>query len=169
MGTVGGIVEAVAGKKVDMPPWMHQVKIQGYDMVACKEGTSSACSAYLSYATKEQTIDALDPPLLIPGGFNTRGQIDLFGAALKFGLTLSRERFKVELEGPPLKLGGGALVVQRSKTDAKKGPRIKMKAEFSKKDIFLYMEGYGKVSSAEVTMGEANAVLMVTNTRSFLT
>ena len=72
----------------------------------------SACSAYMSSATQDVTIDALEPAMQIPAGFSMQGALRLFGARVGFNMGFGGTMLVTELDTEPLKFFYGMITVR---------------------------------------------------------
>jgi len=146
-----------------LPKWLGSIAIKPYDTAACKKSSKSgpACFAYLTLARKEKTITMIKPNLVIPAGFSAQGTLSFFGAEMKFKIAIHTKpsKFEMNLQGAPLKLWNGAIVISKSKDDMKSGPELNAVADLSTKEFALQFNAYAKMGD----LGSGSIAVDITN------
>ena len=71
--------------------------------------------------------------MILPNGLNIKGKMNLLGYEAKVNVTMNPLRFEVyvDIDLDPINFGGGLFVLQRSSSDATRGPRLYMDAKFT--------------------------------------
>eukprot|EP00656_Telonema_subtile_P057353 TRINITY_DN9408_c0_g1_i5.p1 TRINITY_DN9408_c0_g1~~TRINITY_DN9408_c0_g1_i5.p1 ORF type:complete len:1473 (-),score=263.60 TRINITY_DN9408_c0_g1_i5:225-4643(-) len=133
-----------------LPSFFGSIGIGPFNPGLCqKRRGGSACFAYMSQNTgpTDYTIQALEPPLVIPSGIACSGRIEFLGASLgmEFSYAPLQTRLHMELVGGPMNLFAGQIKVCRTKHNCGEGPIMKLDVNLIRHEFGFVLAAFGKM------------------------
>jgi hypothetical protein len=151
--------------KCKVPDWMGEIELLPFDRDACDNNGGSACFLYASGASREVTIDTLNPPITIPQGFAIQGTLRLWKVHLAFKLRVEGTKFWLELMGSAIKFGemqngDPMIIISRSKQDDVHSPALAAEGDTRTRAFGLSFVGYARIG----TFAEAEVEVTISST-----